>query len=163
MCLLEFQCTKRLKPHSRTIPVLGIFFSGFFFQIQSFSLKKKIWNCHQSFIHFIPAIIMCSVDPYFFRMTMCALASHDSSRNLHIIRKIWSKFHAVSSLWPCHGDIDTTLAQVMACCLRAPSHYLYQCSLHITEVLWYSPEKTSSSHCPSYYSTIILYTVKFLI
>ena len=34
----------------------------------------------------------------------------------------------------------TTLVQVMACCLTAPSHYLNQFWLTISEVLWHSPE-----------------------
>ena len=34
----------------------------------------------------------------------------------------------------------STLAQVMACCLTAPSHYLNQCCLFIWGVLWHSPE-----------------------
>ena len=33
----------------------------------------------------------------------------------------------------------STLAQVMACCRTAPSHYLNQCWLIINGVLWYSP------------------------
>ena len=33
----------------------------------------------------------------------------------------------------------SSLAQVMACCLMAPSHYLNQCWLLINKVLWYSP------------------------
>ena len=37
-------------------------------------------------------------------------------------------------------QICATLAQVMACCLSAPSHYLKQCQLPISEVLWHSPE-----------------------
>ena len=50
----------------------------------------------------------------------------------------------VNSLWP--SDViwrqgsRSTLAQVMACCLTAPSHYLNQCWLMITEVLWHSPD-----------------------
>ena len=50
----------------------------------------------------------------------------------------------VNSLWP--SDVvwrqgsRSTLAQVMACCLTAPSHYLNQCWLMISEVLWYSPD-----------------------
>ena len=32
----------------------------------------------------------------------------------------------------------STLAQVMACCLTAPSHYLNQCWLIISKFLWYS-------------------------
>ena len=46
---------------------------------------------------------------------------------------------------PC-GDIPSgqksrsTLGQVMACCLMAPSHYLNQCWLIIGQVLWHSVE-----------------------
>ena len=48
----------------------------------------------------------------------------------------------INSLWPgdaiwWHGT-RSTLAQVMACCLMAPSHYLNQCWLVITKVLWHS-------------------------
>ena len=34
----------------------------------------------------------------------------------------------------------STLIQVMACCLTAPSHYLNQCWLIISKVLWHSSE-----------------------
>ena len=34
----------------------------------------------------------------------------------------------------------STLAQVMACCLTAPSHYLNQCWLLISDVSWHSSE-----------------------
>ena len=34
----------------------------------------------------------------------------------------------------------STLVQVKACCLTAPSHYLNQCWLIISKVLWHSPE-----------------------
>ena len=39
-----------------------------------------------------------------------------------------------------YGDMDfgSTLAQVMTCCLMAPSHYLNQCWLIISEVQWHS-------------------------
>ena len=46
------------------------------------------------------------------------------------------------SLWPSDAmwrqRSGSTLAQVMACCLAAPSHYLNQCWLIISEVLWHS-------------------------
>ena len=47
--------------------------------------------------------------------------------------------------------IRSTLAQVMACSLMAPSHYLNQCWHMISEVLWHSPdsnftENTSDIH-----------------
>ena len=52
--------------------------------------------------------------------------------------------HPLNSLWPSdatwrHGS-GSTLAQVMACCLTAPSHYLNQCWLIISKVHWHSHE-----------------------
>ena len=48
----------------------------------------------------------------------------------------------VNSLWPSDAiwwhRSGSTLAQVMACCLTAPSHYLNQCWLIINEVQWHS-------------------------
>ena len=50
----------------------------------------------------------------------------------------------VNSLWPSDAiwqhRSGSTLDQVMACCLTAPSHYLAQCWLIINEVLWNSPK-----------------------
>ena len=42
------------------------------------------------------------------------------------------------AIW--HHRICSALVHLLACCLMAPSHYLYQCWLIINEVLWYSPE-----------------------
>ena len=56
-------------------------------------------------------------------------------------KKMWL---CINSLWP--SDViwqqgsRSTLAQVMACCLTAPSHYLKQCWLMISGVLWHSPK-----------------------
>ena len=57
----------------------------------------------------------------------------------HIIWSWW-----VNSLWPSdtiwwHRSWST-LVQVMACCLTAPSHYLNQYWLIISKVLWHSSE-----------------------
>ena len=50
----------------------------------------------------------------------------------------------VNSLWPSdtiwRQRPGSTLAQVMAWCLTAPSHYLNQCWLIISKVLWLSRE-----------------------
>ena len=43
-----------------------------------------------------------------------------------------------SSIW--HYWTWSTLVEVMACCLSAPSHHLDQCWLIINAVLWHSPE-----------------------
>ena len=49
-----------------------------------------------------------------------------------------------NSLWPSDAirrqKTESTLAQVMACCLMAPSHYLNQCWFIISKVLWHSLE-----------------------
>ena len=39
-----------------------------------------------------------------------------------------------------------TLAQVMACCLMAPSHYLNQCWLIISDVFWHLSEGNSTGN-----------------
>ena len=50
----------------------------------------------------------------------------------------------VSSLWPSNviwwHTSGSTLAQVMACCLMAPSHYLNRCRFIIGKVQWHSSE-----------------------
>ena len=54
-----------------------------------------------------------------------------------------AKTKLVNSLWPSDAiwrhRSGLTLVQVMACCLTAPSHYLNQCWLFISEIPWYSP------------------------
>ena len=58
--------------------------------------------------------------------------------------KTTTDYKLIYSLWP--SDVIwlqsswSTLVQVMACCLATPSHYLNQCWLYITEVLWQSSE-----------------------
>ena len=51
---------------------------------------------------------------------------------------------AVNSLWPSDAiwrqRSGTRLAQVMACCLTAPRHYLNQCWFTISNVHWHSFE-----------------------
>ena len=48
------------------------------------------------------------------------------------------------TLWPSDAiwrhRSGSTLAQVMACCLTAPSHYLNQCWLFINEVQWHTSD-----------------------
>ena len=48
----------------------------------------------------------------------------------------------LNALWPSYDlwrqRSGSTLAQVMACCLTAPSHYLNQCWRIINEVQWHS-------------------------
>ena len=41
----------------------------------------------------------------------------------------------------------STLVQVMACCLTAPSHYLHQCWLIISKALWHSSEDVIIRGC----------------
>ena len=49
-----------------------------------------------------------------------------------------------NTLWPSDTiwwpKPESSLAQVMACCRMATSHYLNQCWLFISEILWNSPE-----------------------
>ena len=53
--------------------------------------------------------------------------------------------HDINSLWPSDAirwhRSESTMAQVMACCLTAPSHYLNQCWLLLIEVLQHLPQR----------------------
>ena len=87
--------------------------------------------------------------------------AHSRDTFTHIMGKIdhlpattqhnWARFYgfmfashanAINSLWPSDAvwrkDLGQHLVQVMACCLTAPSYYLNQCWLIISEVRWHS-------------------------
>ena len=60
------------------------------------------------------------------------------------IERKWMPLDLINSLWLSvaiwRQRSGSTLAQVMACCLTAPSHYLNQCWLIISKVQWHSYE-----------------------
>ena len=64
----------------------------------------------------------------------------------------------VNSLWPSdtiyRHRSESNLAQVMACYLMAPIHYLNQCWLTISGFLWHSPDRNFTGNaqdiCPWY-------------
>ena len=66
----------------------------------------------------------------------------------------WFDFK-INTLSPSHviwrQGYMSTLAQVMACCLTAPSHYLNQCWLMISEVLWHSPDSNFTENAKDIY------------
>ena len=59
----------------------------------------------------------------------------------------------INSLWPSdtiwRHKSGSTLDQVMACCLTAPSHYLNQCWLIISKIQWHSSEYNFTRYTPS--------------
>ena len=66
----------------------------------------------------------------------------NASENICEMASFLSRGRWVNSLWPSDAmwryRCGSTLAQVIACCLTAPSHYLNQCWLTISEVLWHN-------------------------
>ena len=61
----------------------------------------------------------------------------------------------INSLWPSDAIWRqrswSTLAQVMACCLTAPSHFLNQCWLIISEAQWHSYKGNSTRDASNIY------------
>ena len=61
----------------------------------------------------------------------------------------------INSTWPSDAiwwhRTRSTLAQVMACCLTAPSNYLNQFWLISSEVLWYAPEGNITGNAQEIY------------
>ena len=67
-------------------------------------------------------------------------------------------FLLLNSLWPSDAiqwqKSGSTLAQVMASCLTAPSHYLNQCWLFISKVLWHTIDSNFTSNAQATFKTI---------
>ena len=112
------------------------FHADFFF---FFFLRNIIYVC--TFYHFLP-LKWCTEDGW----GPGDARSHGiSSHGIDLVIMKYSSFSTrrVNSLGP--GDAKrwqrygSTLDQVMACCLTAPSHYLNQCRL-ISEIQWHSSE-----------------------
>ena len=82
----------------------------------------------------------------------CPLSS--SSSSMYYLWQWHPILHTLNSLWPSDAiwrcRSMSTLAQVMACCLTAPSHYLNQCWHTINKVQWHS----SDGNFTRYTSTI---------
>ena len=64
----------------------------------------------------------------------CPLSSKRPINLISLSLSLWSSY----AIW--RNKSLSTLAQVMACCLTAPSHHLNHCWLTISVVLWHSPE-----------------------
>ena len=114
------------------IRILGTNFSEILSEICTFSFKKML-------------------------LKMSSAKWHQFCLCFNVLRHLTSLTHQlfVNSLWP-SGAIwryrsGSTLAQVMACCLMAPSHYLNQCWLIINEVLWHSSEGNFTGNAQDIY------------
>ena len=77
------------------------------------------------------------------------------------ILQVW-----LNSLWPIYNiwwhRSGSALVQVMACCLTAPSHYLNQCWLLASNILWHSPGSNleMTGQAPNLYNEFEKYTFK---
>ena len=63
--------------------------------------------------------------------------------------ELFSSFWPRDTIW--RHRSRSTLAQVLACCLMAPSHYLNQYWLIISKVLWHSYEGNFAGNAPDIY------------
>ena len=66
------------------------------------------------------------------------LGRYHACRYPDTFRLHFNSLRPSDTIWPHRSG--STLAQLMACCLTAPSHYLNQCWLTIIKVPWHSPE-----------------------
>ena len=65
-----------------------------------------------------------------------------TNRDFLLIAALWRQIHWRS--W-------STLVLVMACYIMAPNHYMNQCWIIISEVLWYSPEGNFTGNAQDIY------------
>ena len=97
-----------------------------------------LMNIHNASIHY-------EMSQYLFKphdaiMTLCAATIMATSATA--LPRIMVTTYSFNSLWSSDAiwrqGSGSTLAQVMACCLTAPSHYLNQCWLITSKVQWHS-------------------------
>ena len=152
MCIILFQCL-----YTRFNGWLGMIPWDSMFNISH--VPKPCFNIKAFFASYIPIImIRWSWDHLIFiiRIPMLIrqhlyikMASRFTNLNSYVSMTSWWIILCyagtyINSLWPSNtirrqGTLST-LAQVMACCLMAPSHYLNQCWLIISKVMWHSSE-----------------------
>ena len=125
--------------------------------INIFEIKNKIWLDHRFKHGGCKASVKCQVRNILFVASQTVFTSLDiwvkSTNNAWSNKCVWPPCNKlfylsfylivhINSLGPSDAKwrqgSRSTLVQVMACCLTAPSHYLNQCWLIITEVLWHS-------------------------
>ena len=63
---------------------------------------------------------------------------HKLSISFHFVWFVWQCIKTHDAIW--RRRSGSTLAQVMACCLTAPSHYLNQCWLIISKIQTHSSD-----------------------
>ena len=109
--------------------------SGFKF-LNPFGAETRIF-----FVNYVSVIAADALAPC---VTRSSAPMNSWLNDEHEVQFMTCKVWYWSSLWP--GNViwwhrsGSALAQVMACCLRAPSHYLDQCSLIISKVQRHSSE-----------------------
>ena len=83
-------------------------------------------------------------------LVFCKLESQEQIETVSMDPGVW-----INSMWPSdvlwHHRTWSTLVQVMTCCLTAPSHYLTQLWLTITDVFWHSPESNFTGNTQDTY------------
>ena len=79
----------------------------------------------------------CGFDSYI-RVALSASEPQAESKILNFRYFVIISLRPSDTIW--RHRSGSTLAQVMACCLTAPNHYLNQCWLIISKVYWYSSE-----------------------
>ena len=107
-------------------------FMKFHSKFQNFQSKKCIWKYRLQYgYHLVSAFMRC----WWIHMIYMYLPGHDQGSHSQV-----NSLRPSDAIW--RQWSWTTLAQVMACCLTAPSHYLNQCWLIIRGVLWHTSESS---------------------
>ena len=109
-------------------------------------LNVYLWNGVQyiNFSNILVNIFIFCIQHFF--LIIFLFVSLSTYLERHVISSCFlrgwynSKSLVFNSLWPRHAIWWIWSTLVQACYLTSPSHYLNQCWLIISEVLWHSPE-----------------------
>ena len=130
---LIFACnTLEIPTIQQTLQVQQLAEINFISYIKVACSFKMCKMCVYSLLQFLPLLMWCCMqyDVIFYHRILSQLMS--------VLNVIINSLRTSDAILQHRSG--STLAQVMACCLTVPSHYLNQCWLIISNVLWHSSE-----------------------
>ena len=119
--------------HSKQVNYTSDDFVCFVWSVLAHQLNRKAWCLHALTGNSKLCILYSISQDLCTRFAFCCVLFILSSISL-LLNSLWQS-DAIR-----RQGTEWILAQVMACCLTAPSHYLNQCWLIISKVTWHSSE-----------------------
>ena len=115
----------------------------------SITVSPRVWNgssckMHQWYIYQLPRTSHQQINARLWYLQYITKSPFFFSGMHSFSREKWNAHHYFNLLWPSNAiwryRFGSKLAQIMACCLAAPSHYLTHSWLIFSKAQWHSSQ-----------------------